>query len=86
MEEVLGSKSKWQYFCEDTHLVINVQGLSQSTRSLVSIFRSSLAYGELEERLELVESSLAPVSPHLEERLELLESMLSRDQEEELAR
>ena len=45
-----------------------------------------LAYGELEERLELVESSLTPVSPHLEERLELLESLLSRDQEEELAR
>ena len=33
-----------------------------------------------------MESALAPVSPHLEERLELLESMLSRDQEEELAR
>ena len=45
-----------------------------------------MVYGELEERLELVESSLAPVSPHLEERLELLESMLSRDQEEELVR
>ena len=49
-------------------------------------FRSSLAYGELEERLELLESSLTPVSPHIEERLELLESLLSKDQEEEYSR
>ena len=35
--------------------------------------RASPAYSELEERLELLESSLAPVSPHMEERLELLE-------------
>ena len=48
--------------------------------------RSSLAYGELEERLELLESSLTPVSPHIEERLELLESLLNKDQEEEYSR
>jgi len=44
-------------------------------------FRSSAAYGELEERLELLESSLAPISPHIEERLELLESMVDREGE-----
>ena len=47
-----------------------------------SIFRSTLAYGELEERLELLESSMTPISPHIEERLELIESLLSREQEE----
>ena len=48
--------------------------------------RSSLPYGELEERLELIESSLTPVSPHIEERLELLESLLSQEQEEQYTR
>ena len=48
-----------------------------------NISRSSPAYGELEERLELLESSMTPVSPHIEERLELLESLLNRQQEEE---
>ena len=37
----------------------------------------------MEERLELLESSMTPVSPHIEERLELLESLLNRQQEEE---
>ena len=53
---------------------------------LFSIFRSSPAYGELEERLELLESSMTPVSPHLEERMELLESLISREEEEEQSR
>ena len=43
-------------------------------------FRSSLAYAELEERLELLEASMAPVSPHMEERVEMLEALLSRAQ------
>ena len=52
----------------------------------IVIDRSSLPYGELEERLELIESSLTPVSPHIEERLELLESLLNQEQEEQYTR
>ena len=48
--------------------------------------RSSPAYGELEERLELLESSMTPVSPHMEERMELLESLINREEEEEHSR
>ena len=36
--------------------------------------------GELEERLELLEASMTPVSPHMEERVEMLEALLSRAQ------
>ena len=64
---------------------LSLRGLSPNDDQELhgNIDRSAPAYGELEERLELLESSMTPVSPHMEERMELLESLLNREQEQE---